>query len=189
MGNISQINGLNINAATASIATSASYATTAAYAQASNPRLLGFSGITGTQTTSTNVTTCHSLLIPANSLGTNNILQLVFRMFRQSGNVGQLYGRIYFNTSNSLIGASLFNTIFTMNGASTQFLGYVERNFSYNGTTLTSYSNSAYSEYTTGNVQTVNLNRAVDNYVLFTMQAQNAADIGNINLYKVFLYE
>lgn len=180
MANISQINGLNITAA------SASYATEAANV---NPRLLGFSGITGSNTTSTSVTTCHSLLIPANTLGTNNILQVVFRMFRANGNVGQLYGRIYFNTTNSLTGATVFNTIFTMNGGSTQYLGYVERNFSYDGTTLTSYSNTAYSEYTTGNTQTVSLNKAVDNYILLTMQAQNSADTGNINLYKVFLYE
>lgn len=153
-----------------------------------NPRLLGFSGVAGTQTSSTNVTICHSLLIPANTLGTNNILQLVFRMFRQSGNTGQLYGRIYFNTTNSLSGALLFNTIFTMNGGSSQYLGYVERNFGYNGTTLTSYSNTAYSEYTTGNVLSVNLNRTVDNYILFTMQAQNAGDIGNIDMFKTFLY-
>jgi hypothetical protein len=110
-------------------------------------------------------------------------------MFRASGNVGQLYGRIYFNTTNSLTGATVFNTTFTMNGGSTQYLGYVERNFSYNGTTLTSYSNSAFSEYTTGNAQTVSFNRTVDNYILLTMQAQNSADTANINLYKVFLYE
>ena len=154
----------------------------------SNPRLLGFSGVIGTQTSSTNVTICHSLLIPANTLGTNNILQLVFRMFRQSGNLGQLYGRIYFNTTNSLVGATLFNTTFTMNGGGSQFLGYVERNFGYNGTMLTSYSNTAYSEYTTGTVQTVSLNRTVDNYILFTMQTQNSGDIGNIDMFKTFLY-
>ena len=154
----------------------------------SNPRLLGFSGINGTNSSSTAVTICHSLLIPANTLTTNSILQLVFRMNRVSGNTGQMYGRIYFNTSNSLTGASLFNTIFTMNGGSTQFLGYVERNFSYDGTNLTSYSNTAYSEYTTGTALSVAFNRTVNNWVLFTMQAQSAAEIANINLFKVFAY-
>lgn len=154
----------------------------------SNPRLLGFSGINGTNTSSNTVTVCHSLLIPANTLTTNSILQLVFRMNRVSGNTGQMYGRIYFNTSNSLSGASLFNTIFTMNGGSTQFLGYVERNFSYDGTNLTSYSNTAYSEYTTGAALSVAFNRTVNNWVLFTMQAQSASEIANINLFKVFAY-
>jgi len=154
----------------------------------SNPTLLGFSGVTGTNTTSNTVTIVHSLLIPANTLGSNNILQVVFRMMRVSGNVGQLYGRIYFNTSPSLAGATLFNTIFTMNGGSTQYLGYVERNFSYNGTNLTTYQNNAYSEYTTGNIVNVAFNATVDNYILFTMQAQNGADTANINLFKVFAY-
>ena len=151
-----------------------------------NPVLLGFSGILGTNTTSTTITICHSLKIPANTLGTNNILQLMFRMYRVSGAVGQLYGRIYFNTTNSLTGATLFNTLFTMsNGHQT---GYVERNFSYNGTNLTSYSNSAFSDYTTGNIVNVAFNKSVDNYVIFTMQCQNVADVANINLFKVFAY-
>jgi hypothetical protein len=150
------------------------------------PKLLGFSGILGTNTTLNTVTICHSLLIPANTLGTNNILQLVFRMYRVSGAVGQLYGRIYFNTTNSLTGATLFNTIFTMNNI--HQTGYVERNFSYNGTNLTSYLNAAYSEYTVGNIVNVPFNRSVDNYVIFTMQCQNGADVANINLFKVFAY-
>jgi hypothetical protein len=154
----------------------------------SNPKLLGFSGIVGTNTTGTAITISHSLLIPANTLGTNNILQLIFRMYRVSGNLGQLYGRIYFNTTNSLTGATLFNTLFTMNGGSTQYSGYVERNFSYNGTNLTSYSNSAFSDYTTGNIVNVAFNKSVDNYVIFAMQCQNTGDVANINLFKVFAY-
>ena len=154
----------------------------------SNPVLLGFSGVTGTNTTSNAVTICHSLKIPANTLGTNNILQVVFRMMRVSGNTGQMYGRIYFNTTNSLTGATLFNTTFTMNGGGTQFLGYVERNFGYNGTNLTSYLNPAYSEYTTGNILNVTFNRTVDNYILLTMQCQGVTETANINLFKVFAY-
>jgi hypothetical protein len=152
------------------------------------PRLLGWSGFLGTTTTGTTLTVCHSLLIPANTLSLNNILEVQFRMFRQSGNLGQLYGRIYFNTTNSLTGATLFNTTFTMNGGGTQFLGLVERNFSYNGTNLTGYSNTAFSDYTTGPALNVALNYTVNNYILFTMQCQNAGDVANINLYKVFAY-
>jgi hypothetical protein len=152
------------------------------------PKLLGWSGFLGTTTSGTAITVCHSLRIPANTLSLNNILQVQFRMFRQSGNVGQLYGRIYFNTSNSLTGATLFNTTFTMNGGGTQFLGLVERNFSYNGTNLTGYSNTAFSDYSTGPALNVALNYTVDNYILFTMQCQNIADVANINLFKVFAY-
>lgn len=153
-----------------------------------NPRLLGFTGILGTPTTSTNVIICHSVLIPANTLTTNSVLQIIFRMYRQSGNVGQMYGRIYFNTANNLTGATLFNTIFQMNGGGVQFLGLVERNFSYNGTNLIGYQNNAFSEFTTGSIVTTAMNRTVDNYILLTMQCQNASDIANIDLVKVFAY-
>jgi hypothetical protein len=152
------------------------------------PRLLGWSGGLGTTTTGTTLTVCHSLLIPANTLSLNNILQVQFRMFRQSGNLGQLYGRIYFNTTNSLTGATLFNTTFTMNGGGSQYVGLVERNFGYNGTVLSSYSNTAFSDYTTGVALNVSFNYAVNNYILFTMQCQNSGDVANINLYKVFAY-
>lgn len=152
------------------------------------PKLLGWSGILGTTTSGTTLTVCHSLKIPANTLSLNNILQVQFRMFRQSGNLGQLYGRIYFNTTNSLTGATLFNTTFTMNGGGSQYLGLVERNFGYNGTVLSSYSNTAFSDYTTGVALNVSFNYTVDNYILFTMQCQNAGDIANINLFKVFAY-
>ena len=153
-----------------------------------NPRLLSFSGISGTSTTSNVITICHSVLIPANTFSSNNILQVVFRMLRQSGNLGQMYGRIYFNTANTLTGATLFNTTFTMSGGSSQYLGYCERHFSYDGTNLTSYSNNAFSEYTTGAVVNVPFNATVDNYVLLTMQCQNLADVANINLFKIFTY-
>ena len=153
-----------------------------------NPRLLSFSGISGTSTTSNVITICHSVLIPANTFSSNNILQVIFRMFRQSGNLGQMYGRIYFNTANTLTGATLFNSTFTMSGGSSQYLGYCERHFSYDGTNLTSYSNNAFSEYTTGNVLNVPFDATIDNYVLLTMQCQNAADVANINLFKIFTY-
>ena len=152
------------------------------------PRLLGWSGILGTPTTGTAVTICHSLLIPANTLNSNNILQLVFRMYRQSGNTGQMYGRIYVNTTNSLTGALLIGGIFTMNGAGTQFIGYCERNYSYDGTSLRTMVGTTYSEYTTGNIQTTAFNRTVNQYILFTMQAQSAAEIANVDLFKVFAY-
>ncbi len=152
------------------------------------PRLLGWSGYLGTTTSGTAITVCHSLLIPANTLSLNNILQVQFRMFRQSGNVGQLYGRIYFNTTNSLTGATLFNTTFTMNGGGSQYVGLVERNFGYNGTVLSSYSNTAFSDYTVGPALNVAFNYTVNNYILFTMQCQNAGDVANINLFKVFAY-
>jgi hypothetical protein len=152
------------------------------------PKLLGYSGILGTPTTTNAVTICHSLLIPANTFNSNNILQLVFRMYRQSGNLGQLYGRIYSNTTNSLTGATLISSIFTMNGGSTAYLGYCERNYSYNGTSLTTMVGTTQSEYTVGTIQTTTFNRTSNQYILFTMQCQNIADVANVDMFKVFAY-
>jgi hypothetical protein len=154
----------------------------------SNPKIIGFSGTTGTQTSSTTITVVKSFLIPANTFTNDNILEVVFRMFRQSGNLGQLYGRIYFNTTNSLTGATLFNTTFTMNGGGTQYLGYCQRIFSYNGTNLINFTNPFYSDYTNGSVLNVPFNATVDNYILLTMQCQQASDIANIDLCKVLAY-
>lgn len=152
------------------------------------PKLLGYSGILGTPTTLGIVTICHSLLIPANTFSLNNILQLVFRMYRQSGNLGQLYGRIYSNTTNTLTGATLISNIYTMNGGGTAYLGYCERNYSYNGTSLTTMVGTTQSEYTVGAIQTTIFNRTSNQYILFTMQCQNTADVANVDLFKVFAY-
>jgi hypothetical protein len=153
-----------------------------------NPQLLGWSGILGTTTSGTAVTIAHSVLIPANTLGTNNILQLVFRMYRQSGNLGQIYGRIYKNTSNTLTGATYMNGIFTMNGGGAQYIGYCERNYSYDGSNLRTMLGNTYSEYTTNSIGTTAFNYTVDNYILFTVQCQNANDKANVDLFKVFAY-
>jgi hypothetical protein len=109
-------------------------------------------------------------------------------MYRQSGNLGQLYGRIYSNTTNSLTGATLISSIFTMNGGGVGFLGYCERNYSYDGTSLRTMVGTTQSEYTVGAIQTTTFNRTSNQYILFTMQCQNIADIANVDMFKVFAY-
>jgi hypothetical protein len=188
-----------LNAVTASLAetaqtvlgsvTSASYAVSASYAPSnSNPKLLSFTGITGSNSVSNSVTICHSVLLPANTLGTNNILQLVLRMKRITNTAGQVFGRIYVNTSNSLTGATLISPAFTINGGGAQNMGYCERNYSYNGTSLTTYVSTLASDYSVGTIQTTTFNKTVNQYILFTIQSNTATDVSNIDLYKVFLY-
>ena len=152
------------------------------------PKLLGYSGILGTPSVTNTVTISHSLLIPANTLNSNNILQLVFRMYRQTSNLGQIYGRIYTNTTNSLTGASLISGIFTMNGGGSNYVGYCERNYSYDGTSLRTMVGTTFSEYTTGTILTSTFNKNVNQYIIFAMQCQNTADVANVDIYKVFAY-
>jgi hypothetical protein len=152
------------------------------------PRLLGYSGILGTPSVTNTVTISHSLLVPANTLNSNNILQLVFRMYRQTSNLGQIYGRIYTNTTNSLTGASLISGVFTMNGGGSNYVGYCERNYSYDGTSLRTMVGTTFSEYTTGTILTSTFNKNVNQYIIFAMQCQNTADVANVDIYKVFAY-
>jgi len=152
------------------------------------PKLLGYSGILGTPSVTNTVTISHSLLVPANTLNSNNILQLVFRMYRQTSNLGQIYGRIYTNTTNSLTGASLISGIFTMNGGGSNYVGYCERNYSYDGTSLRTMVGTTFSEYTTGTILTSTFNKNVNQYIIFAMQCQNTADVANVDLFKVFAY-
>ena len=152
------------------------------------PKLLGYSGILGTPSVTNTVTISHSLLIPANTLNSNNILQLVFRMYRQTSNLGQIYGRIYTNTTNSLTGASLISGVFTMNGGGSNYVGYCERNYSYDGTSLRTMVGTTFSEYTTGTILTSTFNKNVNQYIIFAMQCQNTADVANVDLFKVFGY-
>ena len=152
------------------------------------PKLLGYSGILGTPSVTNTVTISHSLLIPANTLNSNNILQLVFRMYRQTSNLGQIYGRIYTNTTNSLTGASLISGIFTMNGGGSNYVGYCERNYSYDGTSLRTMVGTTFSEYTTGTILTSTFNKSVNQYIIFAMQCQNTSDVANVDIYKVFAY-
>ena len=175
---------------TGSLQGTASYATQALSASfaPSNPKLLSFTGITGSNSVSNSVTICHSVLLPANTLGTNNILQLVLRIKRITNTAGQVFARIYVNTSNSLSGATLISPAFTINGGGAQNMAYCERNYSYDGTTLTTYVSTTLSDYSTGTIQTTTFNRTVNQYILFTIQSNTATDVSNIDLYKVFLY-
>lgn len=187
-----KILGLEITALSASYAeyaTTATTATSASYAPSNpNPKLLSFTGLTGSNSVSNSVTICHSVLLPANTLGTNNILQLVLRIKRITNTAGQVYARIYVNTSNSLSGATLISPIFTINAGGAQNMAYCERNYSYDGTTLTTYVSTTLSDYATGTIQTTTFNRTVNQYILFTIQSNTATDVSNIDLYKVFLY-
>jgi peptidoglycan hydrolase-like protein with peptidoglycan-binding domain len=152
-------------------------------------RLLAFSGITGTPTPGTNaVTTTYSVKIPANTFTSNNILQLVWRMRRITGNAGQMTSRIYKNTTNSQVGATQIGSNLTMNGGGVGFVGYSERNFSYDGTNITTMIGTTQSEYTVGSLQSTAFNATSDNWILFTMQASTSLEIANMDMMKVFIY-
>jgi hypothetical protein len=73
----------------------------------SNPSVVAVSVPDGTQITGATVTISTSLLVPANTIATNSIIQISWGIQRISGSSGTVQNQIYINTSNTLTGATL----------------------------------------------------------------------------------
>lgn len=152
-----------------------------------NPRLLGYSATVGTGSSGTAVTISRSLLIPANTLTTNCLLDIKWRLFRAVGNTGQMFSRLYINTSNSLTGASLISGIITINGGTTQFSITAEKSIGVSSNSLRYMNTSNASEAVASSLSTLTINRAVDQYLLFTVQG-STGETATVDLYRVSLY-
>lgn len=151
----------------------------------SGPQVLGYSGTVGT-TSSTSIVISKSLFIPANTLTSDSILELSWRINRVSGNVGQVYSRVYLNQTNSLTGASLISGIVTINSGTQALLA--QKSISCIGTQLRYQNTSSGTESTASPLSTLSINTTFNYYLLFTAQCQNVADVGAIDQFKVLLY-
>lgn len=152
------------------------------------PKLLGYSGTVGTSSSGTSITVSRSLLIPANTLTTNCILDIKWRLFRAIGNSGQMFTRLYINTANNLAGANLISGIITINGGSTQFSITAEKSIGVSTNTLRYMNTSNGSEAVASSLSTLTINRAVDQYLLFTVQAAGTGETATVDLFRVSLY-
>lgn len=76
----------------------------------SNPSVVAVSVPDGTPITGSTLTISTSLLVPANTIATNSILQINWGIQRVSGATGVVINQIYINTSNTLTGATLVAT-------------------------------------------------------------------------------
>jgi hypothetical protein len=110
-----------------------------------------------------------SVLIPAGTIVTNNSIYIRNLLTKTAGSTAST-ARIYINTSNSLIGATLLGTAGSM--TSTTYIQRFERNFYFDGTNLYVYnpSNLISTDLTSGTITLVAFNPAVDNYLIFTIQ-------------------
>ena len=201
MANISQINGLLINAATASLATTASFllgsVTSASFASTAsfvNPlrqtvQITGSLTVTGSvisntdglnrlarygtaisgSTIGTGVTAqtiVYSQLIPANTLGANDIIRTYFRFRKLSTNANATYN-IIINTTNVVAGATTLATL-TANTVHNQ----MKRDFYIAQGNATTSVGSGVSTNTddVSNTQTLSvINWAVDQYIIYTV--------------------
>lgn len=153
------------------------------------PRLLGYSGTSGlTNSGGISITVSKSLLIPANTITTDCIMDIKWRLFRVIGNVGQMYTRLYINTANNLTGATLLSGAITINGGGTQYAITAEKSISCSSSTLKWMNSALASEASASNLSTTVINRAVDQYLLFTVQVQTSGESACVDLFRVSLY-
>lgn len=152
------------------------------------PQVLGYSGTVGTTTSGTLINISKSLFIPANTLTSDSILDISWRINRVSGNLGQIYSRLYLNQTNSLTGASTLGGLITINGGGTQQALLAQKSISCIGTSLR-YQNTGFgTESTASQLSTLSINTTFNYYLIWTAQCQNAADVGAVDQFRVLLY-
>jgi hypothetical protein len=153
-----------------------------------SPKLLGYSGTTGLTNSGISITVSKSLLIPANTITTDCIMDIKWRLFRVIGNVGQMYTRLYINTANNLTGATLLSGAITINGGGTQYAITAEKSINCSSSTLKWMNSALASEASASPLSTTIINRAVDQYLLFTVQVQTSGESACVDLFRVSLY-
>lgn len=152
-----------------------------------NPKYLGHSASTGSLSVSTAVTISKALRIPANTLTTDTLLEIQWRLVRIVGNTGQMSTRLYINTSNSMTGATLISGIATINGGGTQYSIKCDKTITCR-TNGFSWMNSGASEFTGVGLNAYNLNRTVDQYLLFTVQSATSGETCLVDFFRVLQY-
>jgi hypothetical protein len=132
-----------------------------------NPRTL--SSINGNNLIGLTNQISASVLIPANTLVTNNSIYVRNLLTKTTGSTAST-ARIYINTTLSLTGATLLAIAGSM--TSTTYFQRFERNFYFDGTNLYVLNpNLAIStDLTSGTLTSVALNSSVDNYLIFAVQ-------------------
>lgn len=151
------------------------------------PKYLGHSASTGSLSVSTAVTISKALRIPANTLTSDTLLEIQWRLVRIVGNTGQMYTRLYINTSNSMTGATLISGIATINGGGTQYAIKCEKTITCRNNGF-SWMNSNSNEFTGVALNGYNLNKAVDQYLLFTVQSATNGETCLVDFFRVLQY-
>lgn len=132
-----------------------------------------------------------SVFIPSGTISTNNTIYIKSFIDRTvvSG-VGSTLFRFYFNTSNSLTGATFLGSAATM--SSTNRFQRFERNIFFDGTNLNLYgvgTNGA-TDYNVGVISLIGFNPAVDNYLIFAVQhSTSLTDVASWKKTNIQLYD
>jgi hypothetical protein len=110
-----------------------------------------------------------SVLIPANTLVTNNTIYIQSLLTKTVGSTNSI-GRIYINTTNSLTGATLLATCAQMTGS--VYIQNFRRNIFFDGTKLNVYMTTGFisNDLTVGNIALIPFNPATAYYLIFAVQ-------------------
>ena len=145
------------------------------------------SGADGTASSGTSNTISISVLIPANTFAVDDVIRINHRV-RATGTTTTRETRIYVNTSASLTGATLISTASL---ASTTLAANMQRflaikNATTNTEVVTATTNQLtdYNNFTTA-VSTLLINWTVDQYIIFAVNALNAADSIRATMYSI----
>jgi hypothetical protein len=152
-----------------------------------SPSAIAVNVLDGTPITGTTLTISTSLLIPANTIVTNSILQLSWGIERVSGTSGTVGNQVYINTTNSLTGA----TLVAIGGNLVTGLTYVNcsRDIQKVGTTAkTSQAIQMVNDGTlSASINTFTLNNATDLYFIFACNG-GASDVSVIRQIRITQY-
>lgn len=156
-----------------------------------NPRTIDL--VTGTNVTgSLSITASASILIPANTITTPSVIEVVSRAIRISGTSSTIFHQMYINTSNTLTGATLIG-VFNSLTATNYFSQGIRSLFidpSVNQLTTLFGGATVGTDYVNAGSNTVyTYNETLNYYILFTIQLFNVGDTGKIQFAKAVLYE
>lgn len=154
----------------------------------SNPKVIALSATNGTVITGTTaLSLSRSLLIPANTITGQSVLEFMAR-YQKTGTAGTNNCTVYLNTSPNLTGATLVATLVTSN---TNTLIQGIRSVRINTTQLLTLNpaSASFHDYTTFTSESVvSFNASVDNYLLFCVQNVSAADSNVVQMARVVKY-
>ena len=153
-----------------------------------NSKITFFASATdGTASSGTSNTISISVLIPANTFALDDVIRINHRV-RATGTTATRETRVYANTTNAIAGAvlvstaSLTNTVLTANLQ--RFLAI--KNATTNTEVITATTNllTDYNNLTTA-VSTLAIDWTVDQYIIFAVNALNAADSIRATMYSI----
>ena len=187
MSNISKINGFKITAISASFAATASFALNGG-GGSSNFSVISISATNSTAVTGTTANAIvSSILVPANTFGSNGIIDIAAR-YLKTGTASSQNVRMYVNTSSSLTGATLVANFY--NGANTQVGAWRTANISSNTinflSTLGTFSSDLASIAGTGT--SAPFDTSVNNFIIFAVQLGSGLDSCVLQFHKILRY-